>query len=162
MHRNDPSSVASIQFSNEANFHLNGEVNRQNLRYWCDTNPHWMSDSRMQCAAKIMVWCGLWDNMIADPFFIEGNVNADVYSYMLQNHLLLSVLNQNVDFHDFFQQYGAPPQYGITVPFPLDRLKWSVEWPSRSPDITPVDIYLWEHLKTIVYQKNNNFNHLMR
>ncbi|KAL4131065.1 hypothetical protein QTP88_008416 [Uroleucon formosanum] len=27
-----------------------------------------------------------------------------------------------------------------------------IEWPARSPDITPLDFFLWGHLKTIVYQ----------
>jgi hypothetical protein len=27
----------------------------------------------------------------------------------------------------------------------------SLSWPSRSPDLTPIDFYLWGHLKTVVY-----------
>jgi len=26
-----------------------------------------------------------------------------------------------------------------------------IEWPARSPDITPLEFFLWGHLKTIVY-----------
>jgi hypothetical protein len=26
-----------------------------------------------------------------------------------------------------------------------------VAWPPRSPDLNPIDFYLWEHLKTLVY-----------
>lgn len=29
-----------ICFSDEATFELNGNVNRHNMRYWCDENPH--------------------------------------------------------------------------------------------------------------------------
>ena len=47
-------------FTDEANFCINREVNRQNLRYWSDVNPHWMMDaSKMQGAQKLMVWCGI-------------------------------------------------------------------------------------------------------
>jgi hypothetical protein len=36
-----------------------------------------------------------------------------------------------------------------------------VEWPLRSPGLTPLDFYLWGHLKAVVYQVNiQNFNHL--
>jgi hypothetical protein len=35
---------------------INGEVNRQNVRYWSDTNPHWMNPSKMQGAGKVLVW----------------------------------------------------------------------------------------------------------
>jgi len=27
----------------------------------------------------------------------------------------------------------------------------TIQWPPRSPDITPLDYFLWGHLKTIVY-----------
>lgn len=27
----------------------------------------------------------------------------------------------------------------------------SIAWPVRSPDLNPLDFYLWDHLKTIVY-----------
>jgi hypothetical protein len=26
-----------------------------------------------------------------------------------------------------------------------------VSWPPRSPDLPPLDLYLWGHLKTVVY-----------
>ena len=34
-----------ICFSVEATFEMSGSVNRQNMRYWADVNPHWMKDS---------------------------------------------------------------------------------------------------------------------
>ncbi|XP_075710450.1 uncharacterized protein LOC142743511 isoform X2 [Rhinoderma darwinii] len=62
-------------------------------------------------------------------------------------------------FPEFFQQDGAPPHYGCQVRAFLDEQfpgKWigrrgPVEWPPRSPDLTPLDFYLWGHLKAIVY-----------
>jgi len=27
----------------------------------------------------------------------------------------------------------------------------AVQWPPRSPDLTPLDYFLWGHLKTVVY-----------
>jgi hypothetical protein len=36
-----------------------------------------------------------------------------------------------------------------------------VEWPARSPDLTPLDFYLWGHLKAQVYaEKITNVEHL--
>ena len=31
-----------------------------------------------------------------------------------------------------------------------------IEWPHRSPDLTPLDFYLWGHLKTVVYRTKRN------
>ena len=32
-------------------------------------------------------------------------------------------------------------------------MKWH-NWPPRSPDLTPLDYYLWSHLKSKVYKKS--------
>ncbi|GBM20591.1 hypothetical protein AVEN_261712-1 [Araneus ventricosus] len=55
-----PGFVSSILFSDEANFYVSGEVNKQNVRYWMVSNPHWMSDSKRQGVEKFMAWCGIW------------------------------------------------------------------------------------------------------
>uniref|UniRef100_A0AAZ1X2A6 DUF4817 domain-containing protein n=1 Tax=Oreochromis aureus TaxID=47969 RepID=A0AAZ1X2A6_OREAU len=54
----DPQFTQKILFSDEANFYMNGEVNKQNHRYWSDTNPHWMDPSKTVGTTKVMVWCG--------------------------------------------------------------------------------------------------------
>ena len=36
-----------------------------------------------------------------------------------------------------------------------------VEWPATSPDLTPLDFYLWGHLKAMVYEVEiQNMDHL--
>jgi hypothetical protein len=42
-------------------FYENGEVNRQNTRYWSQHNPHWYTDSKEQGATRLMVWRGIWN-----------------------------------------------------------------------------------------------------
>lgn len=59
----------------------------------------------------------------------------------------------------WFQQDGAPPHYALPVRTYLDDIfpqKWIgrrgfLEWPPRSPDLTPLDFFLWGHLKSKVY-----------
>jgi len=46
-----------VLFSDEANFYVSGEVNRQNCRYYSRDNPHFMLDSKEHNGPKIMV-CG--------------------------------------------------------------------------------------------------------
>ena len=42
----------------------------------------------------------------------------------------------------------------------IDR-RGPVEWPPRSADLSPLNFYLWGHLKTMVYQvKIRNINYL--
>ncbi|KAG2462040.1 TDT nucleotidylexotransferase, partial [Polypterus senegalus] len=51
----DPQFTQKILFSDEANFYVNGEVNKQNHRYWSDTNPHWIDPSKTVGTKKFMV-----------------------------------------------------------------------------------------------------------
>lgn len=156
---NDPQFSAGILFSDEANFYCNGEVNRQNMRYWSDANPQWLNPSKMVGAEKTMVWCGIWQNRIIGPFFIDGNMNAQIYLKMLQERLIPALMNDDGEFPERFQQDGAPPHYGLIVREWLDKQfpnlwigrRGPVEWPPRSPDLTPLDFYLWGHLKAVVY-----------
>src|SRR5580765_6641648 len=59
----------------------------------------------------------------------------------------------------YFQQDGAPPHYSRLVTEHLNLTfpgRWigrggPINWPARSPDLTPLDFYLWGHLKEKVY-----------
>uniref|UniRef100_T1INI0 Tc1-like transposase DDE domain-containing protein n=1 Tax=Strigamia maritima TaxID=126957 RepID=T1INI0_STRMM len=54
---------------------------------------------------------------------------------------------------------GAPPHYAKTTRQHLDMMfpgHWigrggPVAWPVRSPDLIPLDYFLWDHIKKIVY-----------
>ena len=58
-----------------------------------------------------------------------------------------------------FQQDGAPPHFANVIRDKLNTelpVRWigrrgSVEWPARSPDLTPLDFFFWGYLKNKVY-----------
>ena len=60
----------------------------------------------------------------------------------------------------YFQHNGAPPHYTRHVSEYLNESfpkRWlgrggRVAWPPRSPDLTPLDYYLWGHMNTLVYE----------
>ncbi|XP_023220749.1 uncharacterized protein LOC111622568 [Centruroides sculpturatus] len=76
--------------------------------------------------------------------------------------LQLFVVPQIQDIPDLiFQQDGAPPYWGgLDVRACLDTAflgRWIargglINWPPRSPDITPLDVFLWGYVKDEVYQ----------
>ncbi|GBN01928.1 hypothetical protein AVEN_113798-1 [Araneus ventricosus] len=68
-----------------------------------------------------------------------------------------------------FQQDGAPPHYGNIDREFLDATFSQrcigrdavMAWSPRSPDITPLDFYLWDYVKQHVYsERMNDINHL--
>ena len=59
----------------------------------------------------------------------------------------------------WFQHDGAPAHYALNVRRFLDQQfpnRWighggAVSWPPRSPDLTPLDFFLWGHMKSLIY-----------
>ncbi|GBM81472.1 hypothetical protein AVEN_163630-1 [Araneus ventricosus] len=59
----------------------------------------------------------------------------------------------------WFQHDGAPAHFSIDVHNYLNatfRTRWigrggPVPWPSRSPDLSSLDYFLWEHLESLIY-----------
>lgn len=169
----DPVLLDNIVFSDEATFQLNGNVNRQNCRYWSDTNPHWMREDKTQYPQKLNVWAGIVGDRIIGPFFIDGNLNAQNYEQMLRNDICPAIRAVKGPSYDrtWFQQDGAAAHYGRNVRNFLDGEffdRWigrrgTIEWPARSPDLTPLDFFLWGYLKGQVYKtKPGNLEELRR
>ncbi|GAB1865891.1 DUF4817 domain-containing protein [Camponotus japonicus] len=157
----DPLLLNNIVFSDEATFELTGNVNRHNCRYWTNENPHWKRDNHTQYPQKVNVWAGIFNDRLVGPFFIEGNLTAHVYLVMLREQIVLAVRDIAGGSMDeiYFQQDGAPPHYGIIVRQYLNEVfqdRWigrrgHIEWPPRSPNLTPLDFFLWDYWKSKVY-----------
>lgn len=58
----------NLFFSDEATFYLQGLVNKHNIRYWSETNPHVTIETAMK-SAKLNVWCAMSKNHLIGPFF---------------------------------------------------------------------------------------------
>ncbi len=157
--------VTNICFSDESTFFLNGYVNRHNMRYWCQQNPFEYRIEHTQRPLKSMVWAGILGRRIIGPFFIDGNLNGQKYLDLLQNDVVPAIqdaaYDQNIDFDSvYFQQDGAPPHFAIIVRDFLNQTfpnRWigrsgPILWPPRSPDLTPLDFFLWGYLKDRVFR----------
>lgn len=166
----DPMFLSKVLFSDEATFLLNGHVNRQNCRYWATINPHWMQEYGTQYPEKVNVWAGIIGDRIIGPYFFEETLTGARYLEFLQNFLLPELNRLFPNTNDLWlQQDGAPPHYALLVRNYLDNVfpnRWigrrgTIEWPPRSPDLTPLDFFLWGYLKSKVYQnKPQNINEL--
>jgi hypothetical protein len=148
-----------IIFSDEAMFYLNGQVNRQTTRYWCNANPYWAVDSNTQSDPRVMVWCGIWGDRIIGPFFFDNSVNGHTYLELLMEKLWPQISQDPNLPEAMFQQDGAPGHFALTVRNWLNSHfpgKWigrggPIGWAPRSPDLTPLDFFLWGYLKSRVY-----------
>ncbi|XP_008185485.1 uncharacterized protein LOC103310101 [Acyrthosiphon pisum] len=138
-------------WSDESKFTNNGIMNKQNHRYWDDTNPHWSRETNFQTIWGINVWCGLVGGKLIGPFFFDGTLIGRRYLNFLTNELprLLDDVSLDTRERMFFQQDGAPAHNAIIVRQHLNKIfpnRWigtngAVPWPARSPDLTPLDFF---------------------
>ena len=98
-------------------------------------------------------------NQVIGPFFFhERTITADIYLDLLAEYLA----PQLIDFQPtiIFQQDGAPPHWGLRVCQFFNEAfsdRWigrdgPISWPPRSPDITPLNFFLWGYVKDIVHR----------
>jgi len=153
---------------------LNGEVNRQDFRLWSDENPHWFAEEPLH-PEKVTVWLGVGLNGFIGPFFWEPDpqfprergINARWYEAMLTDQAVPALRNWQNFERLVFQQDGAPAHYALRVRQLLDRefpYRWMgrgsarqpapVAWPPRSPDLTPLDFWVWGHLKQRIFTQD--------
>ena len=82
----------NIIFSDEAHFHVNGFVNKQNSRHWAAENPR-LKHQKPFHSPKVTVWVGIAKWGIIGRFFFEDNrgrtvsVSLEGYMAMLTDFL---------------------------------------------------------------------------
>lgn len=157
----DPLFLNKILWSDESRFHNNGIVNRHNCHYWSPENPYWIRETHFQQVWGVNVWCGIFNGRLIGPYFYEGTLTGERYLEFLQH--VLPVLIEDVPLRErvtmWWQHDGAPPHFSQQVTEYLHNIfpgRWIgrngiIHWPARSPDITPLDFFLWGYLKSIVY-----------
>jgi len=155
----DEEFVMKIVWSDEAQFKLNGTVNRHNCVYWALENLHVHVGKEVNLPG-VNVWCGLSAGGLIGPFF-EGTVTGKAYLEMLRSSILPAVRALYENSEVFYQQDGAPPHCHRDVRAFLDEnlqghwigRRGTFEFLPRSPDLTPLDFYLWGNLKDVVNRK---------
>lgn len=112
------------------------------------------------------MWCGIWDDTILGPYFIEGNLNGETYLNLLNTELwpdLEPIIDANADINPIFMQDGCPAHNSrIVRPWLFQHFdqNWigtngPIHWPPRSPDLTMMDFFLWGYVKNRSYPAQN-------
>lgn len=156
-----PNFLSNVMFSDEATFKNNGIVNRHNMHYYSTENPHWVRTIDNQNRWSINVWGAILGPYIIGPHFFEERLTGEVYLNFLRNELpvLLQQVDEATRQNFWLQHDGAPPHFQEHVRIFLNNWKenkWigrggPVAWPARSPDLTPLDFYLWGYVKDDVF-----------
>lgn len=158
-----------IFFGDEANFYLDGFVNKQNCRIWGSEKPRPNEEQPSSTVAKVSVWCAIWANGIIGPYFFENQqgkpaaVNTSTYQQMLNGFLLPKL--QTMDIGNKWFQHDGASWHTQSQTVDILRKKFpgrviskngDINFPPRSCDLSPVDYFLWGYLKDYVYQERRN------
>lgn len=157
-----PNFLQQILFTDEAHFTREGVFNTRNKHLWADENPYGIVQRRFQKRFSVNVWAGIIGDSLIGPYILPNKLNGPTYLVFLREILpeLLDNVPLEVRQSMWFQHDGAPPHFSVLVRDHLNatyRNNWigrggPVQWPPRSPDLTPIDFFLWGHMKEIVYE----------
>jgi len=142
-------------FTDEAYFHLQQPVNKQNNRIWSTEKPLEFTEMT-KYPSKLSVWCAISAEGIIGPYFFESTVNQHTYLAMLESFFWIWHKRKPDNKKFYFQQDGASAhtagmvQDWLKVKFG-NRFFTKDFWPPRSPDLNPCDYFLWGYLKSLVY-----------
>ena len=165
MMENDEHWVGKIWFSDEAHFHLDGSVNRRNCRIWGTEPPNVVTTKSLH-SRKCTAWCALSSDGIIGPYWFEDNaenavtVKQENYRHVIKK-FTACLRGRRFDLKKlWFQQDGATPHTAVETRKLLsekfeDRLislKASHIWAPHSPDLSPLDFFLWGYAKDNVYK----------
>lgn len=159
----DTNFLRNICFTDECTFTLHNAPNNQNCRMWATQNPRLCVETRTQYPKKVNLWAGILGHRIIGPFVIEGNLTGDKYLELLEDQIT-PALNEAAGVAEeiWFQMDGCPAHNTRNVRRYLNESfdnkvignGYTINWPARSPDLSPNDFFLWGHLKSKIYNGN--------
>lgn len=153
-----------ILWTDEAVFTTAGMYNRRNTHLWATQNPKAYMEIKHQGRMSMNVWCGILKNRVIGPIIFQGSLTGNRYLEFLNNEIegLLEELSIREYNNIVWHQDGAPPHNVFQVRNFLNNRfnQWigtygTINWPPNSPDLTPLDNFLWGYLKDDVYKERS-------
>ncbi|KAJ8959877.1 hypothetical protein NQ318_011612 [Aromia moschata] len=148
----DPLFFKKSLFTDESCFTKCGIFNLRNHHEWSDANPRATVTRHSQFRFKINYWVGILGNKVLGAVELPKMGYKIYWTCPLQDRVNM-----------WFMQDGAAPDYALLVQqwleenYPERWIGRAVEAPQfcppRSPDLNPLDFYLWGELKQSVYSR---------
>lgn len=154
-----------VIFTDESRFRLFQSDGR--IRVWRDPNtafhPAHIQYSERQ-SRSLHVWAGITMNSRTELVFLDSAVTAQHYGNILQQHLMPFVDREFQGVQNcILQDDNAPPHRAhIVTELKRDIGLRTLRWPSRSPDMNPIE-HVWSYMKLMINRQTNpptNLQHL--
>ncbi|CAH1975825.1 unnamed protein product [Acanthoscelides obtectus] len=161
--RQNVNNFRYLLWTDESNFSNSGMFNRKNHHYWSRENLLLVHPRGPQVRFSFNVWCGIIGSKIVGPSFYEGTLTGERYVEFMSEILtnFLDELDLISRHHLHFQQDGVPAHNSRGTYHFLSTTfndQWigtngPIQWPPRSPDLNPLDYFLWGYLKNQIYKR---------
>ena len=148
-----------LLWTDEAYFHLHGEINRQNYRIWTTLKV----TETLSCSlhlANLCVWFAFTSSYCLTPYFFDGTVTSVKYLEMLRSHVILQISAKRKMKSLIFMKDGAPLDYAKNVRDYLTKMLdenrvisrgFPQGWLARSPGLNPLEYWFCGTLKARVF-----------
>jgi hypothetical protein len=136
----NPDIVKTLIMLDESHFELSGHVNKQNMRYWSETNRQQLHEGPLH-SARVTAWCGISASRIIGPYFLKENhgntitVDLERYAKLLTNFLIPELHRFGVDLTRAHTARETLSTLRTVFPDKLSRYR-DIPWSARSPDLT--------------------------
>lgn len=157
----DPYFLRKIIWTDESKFSREGIFNRRNRHFWASENPNVSKEGGFQQKFSFNVFCLLMDDKFKYVIYDERLTSRkylDIIRMVVEDFVDNLTLEEGRNI--WYQLDGAPAHCTEEVSRELSRIfddRWirrlgPWNWPPRSPDLTPLDFYLWGSIKERVYR----------
>jgi hypothetical protein len=114
----------------------------------------------------VNLWVGIVNEFLIGPYLLPWWLSAQIYHVFLKEKLpeMLEEILLSVRRNTWFQHDGAAAHFAhqawehLTTTYDC----WTgqgepMAWPPRSPDLTPMDFFIWGHIKDLIYTSPVDF-----
>ena len=150
--------VPNLVFTDEKKFDVQQCLNHQNDRVWSrDGSVEGRSVSRRQNPLSVMVWAAIIATGRSPLVFVLSGVKLNSQRYIsdIWEAELLHWARKHFDGAPWTLQQDSAPSHGSKIPESwiqahIPSFISKDEWPSRSPDLNPLDFSVWSILASKV------------
>uniref|UniRef100_A0A914CN24 DUF4817 domain-containing protein n=1 Tax=Acrobeloides nanus TaxID=290746 RepID=A0A914CN24_9BILA len=161
--------LKSMWFTGEAKFYTDGRVECNNLVYTgnrkTDDSVGWPHKIVRQYQPSqepyVTVWVAMNAELFIGPYFFDGELSHESYKETLENFVhelrkVTSSLEHPIFIHDDSKAHlSADVTAYLEQQFPhhwIGTGSTYAAWPHHSPDLSPINFFLWGYIKGRVYK----------
>lgn len=145
----DENFLNMVAFSDESTFHVWSQ--KRNVHIWGSHNPLVVMEVQRD-RPKVNVWCRLLVDKVIGPYFFAED--TEIHELSRYAWAVLDITTRWLAAKCALLLWAWTVHHTLNETFPSCWIRRGgpIPWPLTSPDITPLNFFLWGYVKGIVYE----------